>query len=242
MTAGDPRAPLRCLIVDDEPLARRILEGYVEEHPLLAHVGSRGSALDALAVLQTADVDVLFLDIQMPGLTGLGLLRSLSHPPRVVLTTAHGEHALEGFDLGVVDYLVKPIGQERFLRAVGRLTRGPGGPATVHAPAPSEPAGCIFVRVGDSLVRLGLDEIDAVEACENYVRFHTAGPSYMTKRTLREVEAVLPADRFARVHRSFLVNLSRVDRVEGNVLWMGTRQVPISRGLRTAVLALLPIA
>jgi DNA-binding LytR/AlgR family response regulator len=96
--------------------------------------------------------------------------------------------------------------------------------------------------VGDALVRLALDEIDAVEACENYVRFHTLAKSYMVKRTLREVEASLPADRFARVHRSFLVNLSRVDRVEGNVLWMGSRQVPISRGLRGAVLALLPVA
>ena len=205
---------LRCLIVDDEPLARRVLESYVDEHPLLVHAGSCASGLDALAFLQTTPVDLLFLDIQMPGLTGLAVVRALPRPPKVIFTTAHAGFAAEAFDLAAADYLLKPIGRERFLRAVARAADA--GPPCTPAAREHPAADAVYVRVDQQLVRLPLDEIFFVEACENYVRFHTPSRAYLTKRTLAEVEALLPAGRFVRVHRSYLVNLS------GSNGWRGT--------------------
>lgn len=240
MTGSVGAGRLRCLVVDDEPLARRILETYLGEHPLLAHAGSCSSAVQALAAVNQTAVDVLFLDIQMPGLTGLGLLRALDRPPRVVFTTAHPEYAVEGFDVAAVDYLLKPIGRERFLRAVARLIEPAPRPGVPPRPEPASQA--VYVRVDQQLVRVALDDILFVEACENYVRFHTPGRTLLTRRTLAEVEESLPGDRFARVHRSYLVNLGRVERLEGNLLRVGGREVPVSRSLRPALVGRLPIA
>ncbi len=231
---------LRCLVVDDEPLARRVIAGFVQEHPLLELAGSCKDALEALTALGRGGVDLLFLDVQMPTLSGLGLLRALSDPPAVVLTTAHGEHAVEAFDLAVSDYLLKPVGRERFLRAVDRvLAERRARPAAQPAAAP---AGSIFVRVDQGLVKLELDDVACVEACENYVRFHTARRAYLTKRTIADVEAMLPGERFVRVHRSWLVRIDAIERLEGNVLTVAGREVPVSRSHRAALLERLRIA
>lgn len=234
----EPRR-LRCLVVDDEPLARRILEAYIAEHPLLVLAGSCGNGMDALAALQSTPVDVMFLDINMPRLSGLDLLQALPHPPKTIFTTAYSEHAAQAFDLAATDYLLKPIARERFLRAVARLA---SPPAAADAAASAGAGGSVYVRVDQQLVRLALDEIEVVEACENYVRIHTPRKTYLTKRTMMELAASLPAERFVRVHRSFLVNLARIDRIEGNLITVGAREVPVSRTLRAALLERLPIA
>lgn len=224
----------RCLVVDDEPLARRVLETYVAEHPLLLLAGSCGSAGDALALLQAAAVDILFVDVEMPRLSGLALVRALPRPPLVVFTTAHSQYAVEAFDVAAADYLLKPISRERFARTVARLFGGvPEREATQ--------SGTLYLRVGQQLVRVAIDEIDFVEACENYVRVHTARRSWLTKRTLSDVEAALPAERFLRVHRSFLVNLARIERVDGSALEIGGREVPVSRSMRAVLVERLPL-
>ena len=232
-------------MVDDEPLARRVIAGYVQEHPLLELAGSCKDALEALAALGRGGVDLLFLYVQMPTLSGLGLLRALSDPPAVVLTTAHGEHAVEAFDLAVSDYLLKPVGRERFLRAVDRVLaerRARSAPQAPAAAPGAPPAGSIFVRVDQGLVKLALDEIGCVEACENYVRFHTARRAYLTKRTIADVEAMLPPESFVRVHRSWLVRIDAIERLEGNLLTVSGREVPVSRSHRAALLERLRIA
>jgi DNA-binding LytR/AlgR family response regulator len=224
----------RCLIVDDEPLARRVLETYVAEHPMLALAGSCSNAADALALLQSAAIDILFVDIEMPKLSGLALVRALPRPPLVVFTTAHREYAVEAFDVAAADYLLKPISRERFARTVGRLLDGSGERVAA-------PSGTLYLRVDQQLVRVAVDEIDFVEACENYVRVHTARRSWLTKRTLSDVEASLPSDRFLRVHRSFIVNLARIERVDGTAIEIGGREVPVSRGMRAALVGRLPL-
>jgi DNA-binding LytR/AlgR family response regulator len=239
---SDPVTPgrIRCVIVDDEPLARCLLETYVGEHPLLVNAGSCESGFEAFALLQTTPVDLLFLDIQMPRLTGLALTRALPSLPKVIFTTAYAEFAAEAFDVAAVDYLLKPIGRERFIRAVARVIEA-------ACPVPimlreERALDAVYIRVDQQLVRVPLDEIIFVEACENYVRYHTLRRAYLTKRTLAEVESSLPADRFVRVHRSFLVNLARIERLEGHLLVVGGKEVPVSRSLRAALLDRLPIA
>ena len=237
---------MKCAIVDDEPLARQLLATYVGEHPALELVGSGRDAFEALELLRTTPVELMFLDIQMPKLTGLEFLRSLPSPPRVIFTTAHGEHAVDAFELAAADYLLKPISRERFLRAVGRVLEP--APAT-PPPATSTEGGtaarvaeAIFVRVDQQLVRLELDQIVAVEAYENYVKFHTPQRTYLTKRSISEIEEMLPAERFLRVHRSYVVNLAHIRRIEGNLLSVGGREIPVSRTLRGTLLNRLQIA
>ncbi|HET7436705.1 MAG TPA: LytTR family DNA-binding domain-containing protein [Thermoanaerobaculia bacterium] len=229
--------PRRCLIVDDEPLARRVLETYVAEHPVLALAGSCGDAVEALAVLQSNAVDILFVDIQMPKLDGLALVRALPRPPAVVFTTAHSAYAVEAFDVAASDYLLKPVSRERFVRAVARIVDA-ASPA--RAPRANDSGGSLYLRVDQQLIRVAIDDIDLVEACENYVRVHTARRAYLTKRTLTDVEASLPPDRFLRVHRSFVVNLGRIERLDGATLDVRGRAVPVSRNARNALLERLP--
>ena len=237
---------MKCVIVDDEPLARLVLATYVGEHPALELVGSSRDAFEALELLRTAPVELMFLDIQMPKLTGLEFLRSLPSPPRVIFTTAYSEHAVDAFELAAADYLLKPISRERFLRAVGRvLESAPAAPSpaiSTEGGATSRVAEAIFVRVDQQLIRLELDQILAVEAYENYVKFHTPQRTYLTKRTLSEIEELLPAERFVRVHRSFIVSLAHISRIEGNLLSVGGREIPVSRTLRGVLLNRLQIA
>jgi len=236
---------MKSLIVDDEPLARKVLATYVDEHPELELVASCRDALEALDVLRRMPVGLMFLDIQMPKLTGLEFLRTLAHPPRVIFTTAYTNFAVDAFELAAADYLLKPIGRERFLKAVGRVL-APAPSAVPPLPASTDHTGAageaIFVRVDQQLVRIELDEVLVVEAYENYVKFHTPGRTYLTKRTISEVHEMLPAARFVRVHRSFVVNLERIERLDGNLLIVGGRDVPVSRTMRGALLERLRIA
>ena len=241
-------APLRCLLVDDEPLAHTVLRAYLDRLPGLATwAGSCYDAVEALTFLRTAPVEVLFLDVDMPGLTGLELLRALPQPPAVVLCTAHAAHALDAFDLGVVDYLLKPIRFERFVKTIGRLHEtgkptandadsGRGAPAPLVVP--SAPAlDSLFLKTDAGTERVRFADLLIVEGYGNFVKCHLAtGRVLLTAETLKQMENQLPAGQFLRTHKSYLVNLSAVERLSGNVLLVGPREVPVGSTYRQDVL------
>ncbi|UYZ61645.1 LytR/AlgR family response regulator transcription factor [Hymenobacter weizhouensis] len=241
-----PPAPLRCLLVDDEPLAHTVLRAYLDRLPgLAAWAGSCYGAVEALTFLRATPVDVLFLDVDMPELTGLELLRALPQPPAVVLCTAHAAHALDAFELGVVDYLLKPIRFERFVKTIGRLQAGAAPPAPLPLapdPPPPAPADSIFIKTDAGTERVRFAELLVVEGYGNFVKCHLAsGRVLLTAETMKQMESELPALHFVRTHKSYLVNITRVDRLSGNCLHVGSREVPVGSTYRHGVLASLKL-
>ena len=236
---------LRTLIVDDEPLARAGLSDYVGRVDFLTEVGQARDGMAALTRLETGDVDLLLLDVQMPRLSGTELLRSLARPPAVVFTTAHPGFAVEGFDLDAVDYLLKPVSFPRFLRAMlkvrDRLSAAGTAviaPAPAPAPAPtptSEPATDLFIREEGRVERLLLDDILYAESMQNYCRIHTTGGTYLPLLPLKELLAALPPERFVQIHRSYLVRLGAVAALDGNQVRIGETLLPVSRSRREGV-------
>jgi DNA-binding LytR/AlgR family response regulator len=232
---------LKCLVVDDEPLARQVLEHHVRSYAGLSLAGSCKSAAQATEMLQRENIRLMFIDVRMPRESGIDFVRTVAHPPAVIFTTAHSEYAVEAFALRAVDYLVKPIAFDRFAEAVSRvLSRSDpvGAPATTH---PSGPPQSIFVRVNHRLLRVPVMSIEFVEACENYVQFHTSHKTYLTKRTMKEVESLLSPYGFVRVHRSFLVNVRLVNHIEPAALRLCGKIIPMSRSGRETVLPLLKL-
>ncbi|SFQ57505.1 LytR/AlgR family response regulator transcription factor [Hymenobacter arizonensis] len=236
-------APLRCLLVDDEPLAHTVMRAYLDRLPgLVTWAGSCYGAVEALTFLRTTPVDVLFLDVDMPELTGLELLRALPQPPAVVLCTAHAAHAIDAYDLGVVDYLLKPIRFERFVKTISRLQAG--SPPTSPAPAPAPPvaqappaADSIFLKTDAGTERVRFADLHIVEGYGNFVKCHLAsGRMLLTAETMKQMESQLPATQFMRTHKSYLVNLASVERLSGNVLLVGAREVPVGSTYRQEVL------
>ena len=226
---------IRVLIVDDEPIARGILEGFIAMLPQLEHVGSCANAIEALAVLQAQPVDLMLLDIDMPQISGLSLLGSLSAPPKVIFTTAYAQHAVESYEHGAVDYLLKPIPFERFLKAVNKLR---AGDAVVKQPAAPAEGGSdlIFVRNEGRLVRIDLAEVLFIEGLKDYVAFHTKSGKLVIHSTMKALEdrlSSMPA--FLRIHKSYLVNLRGVREVDGNSVRIGDHSLAIGSTYREAV-------
>lgn len=207
---------MRCLIVDDEPLAHTILSDYVRKVPFLSLVGATTSPIDALTQVQRGEVDLVFLDIQMPELTGIQFLNLLRRGAsgqacRVILTTAYSEYALDGYEHDVVDYLLKPISFERFYRAVQKLMPAPptsaptpADPATPVQVAPEPGKEFIFVKTEYRLQRVGLNEILYVEGLKDYVSLYTPTERILALQTMKTMEEKLPASQFARVHKSYI--------------------------------------
>lgn len=225
---------MRCLVVDDEPLARKGIIHHMEQLPRLLLVGECASPTEALTCLQQGGVDLLFLDIRMPRMTGLDLLRTLRDPPITIITTAYPNHALEGFELDVLDYLVKPIPFERFVKAVNKATdllamrQGKAG-----AEASSDH---FFIKSEQRYERIRYDELRYVEAMQNYVVLHTTGGRHVAYLTFKAVEEYLPADRFLRVHKSYIVSRAHIDSIDGNEVRIGDKSLPVSRSQREAVM------
>lgn len=234
---------LSCLIVEDEPLAAGILEDYVSQVSWLRFAGRCPDAFAAAEALREQSVEVLFLDIHLPGLKGLNFLRTLTHPPQVILTTAYHEYALESYDHGVIDYLLKPIDFERFLKAVQKLKPAlPILPAV--ASAQEGETGVTdrpfrFFNVNKKMVRVWLDEIQYVESLKEYVRLSlTNGRSIVTKMPLGDLENSLEGIGFIRAHRSFLVALRHLEAYSATELTVGGKEIPIGRQYRDTVLNL----
>lgn len=222
---------LRCMIIDDEPLARQLIESHCRQMGNIEMVASCKSALDAFQVLHDGSaIDLMFLDIQMPGITGLSFLKSLKEPPKVIFTTAYTDHAVEAFELEALDYLVKPITFERFFKAVQRASgkSATAGTALSAAPAPTGPE-AIFLKVNRRLLRIELQDIQYMESLGDYVKVFTDKGMEVCYTTLHKLEELLPELLFLRVHRSYMISLQRINFLEGNFVKIGDTDIPIGQ-------------
>lgn len=216
---------ISCLIVDDEPLARNLLTDYAKKIPSLNLLGTCEGPLQALEILKVTPVDLLFLDIQMPEITGIGLLKVLSKRPMVIFTTAYSEYALDGYELDVVDYLLKPISFERFLKAVNKVQ------ARISNTQPTAVATTgddfIFVKDGTKLVKIMVNDILYVEGLKDYVTIHTKLQKVVSLQRLKSLEEQLPASLFVRIHNSYIVSLRAITSVHKNEVEIGTAFLPV---------------
>lgn len=227
---------LRCIIIDDEPIARKGLKEYMQDAPFLQLAGEFDNPLKAADLLMQEKIDLLFLDIQMPKMTGMEFLKTLSHPPMVIFTTAYPQYAVEGFEWNAIDYLLKPFSFERFWKAVSKA-RSMQEVITQPAAAasPGEPD-YFFIKSDNKLIKIVYDDILFVEALQNYVAVFTTTKKYITYLTFHSIETHLPAGRFIRTHKSYLVAANKVESIEGNDITIGTHHIPISRTERETVL------
>ena len=220
---------IRCIAIDDEFLALEIIENYVSKCPFLEMLAAFSSPLDALALLATGECDLLLLDINMPEINGLDFLSIMPNPPLVILTTAYPQFALAGFEADVVDYLVKPFSFERFLKAVQKV-KSRRSPVEKGQPA------YLFVRSAHRMIRVDIDDISMLEGKKDYVAVHTSDRVIDTLMTLTAFIEKLPAKDFVRVHRSFIVALSKITAIERNTVYIGKIKVPIGNLFRDELL------
>lgn len=207
---------IKCLAIDDEPLALNQIGGYIGKTPFLELVALCNSGLSAMEVLSKNHIDLMFVDISMPDLSGMDLVKSLAEKPYIVFTTAFSEYAVEGFRVDATDYLLKPFGYTDFLKAANKVKQQFDAKKTDKNPEPSN-FDHLFVKSGYKLVRIELDEIKYVESMHEYVRFHLQDEkNVMTLASMKSIEELLPSGKFMRVHRSFIVNTDRVKIIERN--------------------------
>lgn len=224
--------PIKCIVVDDEPLAREGMEEYIAQVDFLKHVGSCKNAIEASAVIHRESVDLVFLDIQMPMLTGIEFLRELSNPPAIIFTTAHREYALDGFELQAVDYLLKPISFARFLRAVNKVQDNLGREKSQKTVDDH-----FYVKEDGILVKVMFRDILYVEGVKDYIFIHTKDKRHMVLTSMKSAMARLDSEGFLRVHRSYIINTAYVTALEGNMLHIGPHTVPVSKNHRDEVVA-----
>jgi DNA-binding LytR/AlgR family response regulator len=221
---------MNCLIIDDELPARELLEDNIRQVPGLNLVAKLRSASEAIGILSEQAIDLVFLDIQMPGITGIEFLRLLKYPPLVILVTAYEEHALDGFDLDVVDYLIKPVPFHRFLKAVQKAQHMLKVSKFVNKTPESEH---VFVNANYSLVKVMLHEIIFIEGLKDYVRINlNSGKTVITRLGLKAVEEKFDAAKFMRVHKSFIIALDKIDSIQKTQLIIQGKEIPIGDGYR----------
>ena len=224
--------PLRCLVVDDDPLSVQVVLNCINNTPFLTSAGSHTSPVAAAESLRTQPVDVLFLDVEMPLMSGLDLLRTLQHPPLVVLITSSKDYAVQAFEHAVVDYLVKPVSYARFLQAAQKVLEAATAAPAPTADGPIQPTddpNFTFVKIDNKLVRVAYDEVRYVEALGDYVHIVTGTSKLIVYSTMKAVEEKFPASRFVRVHRSFIVNVNRIQALEDNSLIVETKHIPVGQ-------------
>lgn len=243
---------IRCIIVDDEPLAREGLERLVREAGFLDLVAQCSNAIEANRILATEKVELMFLDIQMPRLLGTDFLRTLEVKPKVIITSAYTDFAIEGFELNVLDYLLKPITPERFLKAVNRAREAlsANAPDPPHSNTPETPPmparealqseeAHFFVRAGNSFEKIVFDELLFIEAAQNYCALHTIHGKILTLSTIHALEEQLPANGFLRVQKSYIVAINKIRSVNTLDVVIGPHRIPVSKNYRDALLALV---
>lgn len=229
----------KCMIVDDEPLARDLIRGHIEKLENFEIVAECDNAMKALSALREKHVDLIFMDIQMPQITGIEFLKTLKHPPKVILTTAYREYALEGFELDVVDYLVKPITFERFLKSVNKyylmcqdqVQVVPGSNADL---LPEE--SFIYVKENKKVIKVYLGEIRYIEGLSEYVQIYTDKRKIITKTSMALMEEKLPTEKFLRIHKSYIVPVSKIEAFTANTIEINGKELPIGRNYKNAVL------
>ncbi len=227
---------MSCIIVDDEPVARKILHEFVEHVPFLELAGKFENATKAEAFLKTSNVDIIFLDIEMPKVSGLQFLQKMHIESIVILTTAFPQYALEGYELDIIDYLLKPFAFNRFLKAVQKAKDYHA--LKNQASAVLQPS-YLFIKSDKRIEKIEVADILYVESVGNYVSVYTTGKKILAYLTLKSLESQLPLDEFIKIHQSFLVNASKIDAIEGNEVKVGGNSLPISRNYREPVMRIV---
>lgn len=230
----------KCLIVDDETLARQLIQTHLKQFQSIEIVQSFSSAIEAKEYLKSNNVDIIFLDIQMPKLTGIDLLKSLTNPPKVIFTTAYSEFALEGYELNIIDYLLKPITFERFDKAVNKvieILNVENSTKTTNSTEVQEKS--IVIKSSHQLIKIDVDNILYIEALHKYIKIVTIEKNYTTLFSMNAIEKELPSTQFYRCHRSYIVNLNKVNLIDGNQLIIDKHKIPISKLNKTELIAKL---
>jgi DNA-binding LytR/AlgR family response regulator len=237
-----PEKKIVCLAVDDEPPALDVLKKYITSVHSLELAGTCVDAVEALNILQRQPVDLLFLDIQMPQILGTDFIRALRNPPKVIFTTAFRKYAVEGFELDAVDYLLKPISFDRFLKAVNKImqTSLKDEPAEMDGNRVSEP-GHINFRSDRKMIKVALNDILYIESIKDYIKVVTANGTVITKQSISSVEEMLPKEKFVRIHRSYIVSVSKIESYNHELVWIAKQELPISRMYRHEVTRVLEI-
>ena len=231
---------LRYLIVDDEPIAHRVIQKYCADLPFLQLEANCYDALQAMKILRERPIDLIFLDINMPKLKGFDFLRTLERAPQVIVTSAYQEYALEGFELNVCDYLLKPFSFERFLRAVNKAIDTAPGDSVRPAAAPVDSVRrTIFIKSDKTYHQVQLEDINYIEASGNYSKVVLVRGEIKTPEKISDLEQLLDAERFLRVHKSFIVAIRKIEEIEGNQIRLGKATVPIGRNYKMNVDKLL---
>ncbi|MDY6868789.1 MAG: response regulator transcription factor [Chloroflexota bacterium] len=225
-----------CLIVDDEPLAQNILMRYLEQVKGFEVIGKCLDAVEAVNMLKTNRVDLIFLDIEMPKLDGLSFLKTLSSPPKVIITTAYREYALEGFELDVVDYLLKPISFDRFLKAINKISRRLDVENETHLP---KEADYIYLRADNKMIQVPFSEIKYIQSLSNYVQIFREGKSIISYQKLSHLQKVLPSSKFLRVHRSYIIPVERITAYTSSYIEIEDQEIPLGGKYRDRVIDFL---
>jgi DNA-binding LytR/AlgR family response regulator len=226
---------IKCIIVDDERLAQQVIQNHLQKISGFQIVAVCNNAIEAATALRNFEVDLIFLDIQLPGITGLNFLRSLSDPPLVILTTAYAEYAVESYEFSVIDYLLKPISFERFKKAINKINDGrlfvqnnleKDNTSSEH----------IFIKSGNKFFKINFPEIIYIEAMKDYLKIHTNEYKLVTLQTMSEMEKILPPKQFIRVHKSFIVAVAHIKSVYGNSIEMEKTTIPIGISYKNNVM------
>ncbi|PTB93806.1 DNA-binding response regulator [Marivirga lumbricoides] len=227
---------LKCLVVDDEAIAIRGIVNYINKMDTLKVVATCSSAIEAAKILKTQEIDLMFLDINMPHLSGMEFLESLEKPPLTIITTAYSEYALEGFRLHVVDYLMKPISFQRFFQAVSKAQGLFRSSLVEVEKATADVPAHMYIRQGDAFHRVLLNDVLYIESMQNYAKLFLRGKVLTIHQTMVSLEDLLPKEMFFRIHRSYLINLSKIDIISGGRIFIQDKELPISRHRREALL------
>ncbi|MVN20319.1 LytR/AlgR family response regulator transcription factor [Mucilaginibacter arboris] len=233
---------IRCLLIDDEKFALELMEDNIQKVPFIQLMGKCKNAMEAMDFLQREQVDLIFLDVQMPGISGIQFLNSLTNPPLVILVTAYNHYAIDGFNLDVLDYLLKPVAFERFLKAVNKahelmsLRQQQKGFPPVKTPAEPD---YLFVNADYSVVRINIPEILYVEGLKDYIKIYleNSPKPIITRLSMRFMEEKLPVERFARVHKSFIISLDKVSAFKKNRIMIKEIEIPVSDNYKDKILA-----
>jgi DNA-binding LytR/AlgR family response regulator len=223
---------ITCLIIDDEPPAQAVLQKYISQVASLEMAGLCNNAMEAISFLQTQSIDLLFLDIEMPGLLGTNFIRSIKNPPKVIFTTAYRKFAVEGFELNAVDYLLKPISFERFIMAVNKVLQlnfQPTNGSASGEPGPERNQPFIYLRVDRKMVKILFDEILYIESLKDYIKIVTVSKTIVSRQSISSLETMLPKDAFLRIHRSYIVAIKRIDSYNGETIDVAKNELPIGR-------------
>ncbi|MBK6698699.1 MAG: response regulator transcription factor [Saprospiraceae bacterium] len=228
---------IRTIIVDDEPLAIEILEAYIMKMPNMNLIAKCSNALEANEVLRTEDIDLMFLDIEMPMMLGTDFLKSLKDPPQIIFTTAYPEFAVQGFELNALDYLLKPISLDRFIKAVNKVVVR--YEPSMSSKEYSKSLDYIFVKADKKLIKINFSEIIYIEGLKDYVLIHTDQSRIITLQTMKSLEEKLPVELFIRAHRSYIVNLNRIKAIIGNTIEVlekdQIKQLPIGKNYKDEI-------